>query len=610
MWQATKGDGWYPLVRVLQEARPHAAALVGGALLLCAASLVKLRLPAALGQYIELLQTGDPGEAGGGEDLWELVVWMLALMCMTAVLQACNRLLLGWAGVRLVERTRARLFSALITSSLGYHGSHTTGELTQQLGNDVANIKASVCDHLPELVQHAMTLAGGLSAMASISLELTVIGLALGPLIGAVSSRVGWRVRRLDRHQDKVNGEASSIATESLVAIATIKSFRQESAFIRRHSEKVTEAATLAIKAKVMRELWKGSVLAASSVAVAIALFRGGRAVVAGQLAAGSLFSFVHYAILVGSSVSEASDSYTRLMSASQRAALAFQSLDNTTKQVKGNSAIALEGHIPTNFDVEFEDVSFRYNAHSPTVLNRVRFSLAAGTTTAIVGLSGGGKSTILRLLLRLYQPCHDVSTASAESGCGVIRIGGHPLNEIGESWLRANVAMVSQTPILFRGTIADNIALGAPPGLSGDALMDRIVSAAKGANAHEFIIARGGYETEVDERGSDLSGGEQQRIAIARVLLVNPRIILLDEATSALDAESESVVTEALQRALQGRTAIVVAHRLATVQNSDLILVLDQGQIAETGKHTTLMDSGGLYCKLYDMLKSSADRD
>jgi ATP-binding cassette subfamily B protein len=321
----------------------------------------------------------------------------------------------------------------------------------------------------------------------------------------------------------------------------------------------------------------------AAYAAAALVLWYGGRLVSEGSLTVGGLTSFLVYTLLVGLSLGGLSDLWAELNTASGAAAKVFELLDREPEiPLSGGATLPrIDGK------VELKDVSFSYPARRDThVLRDINLSIRPGELVALVGPSGAGKSTIASLIMRFYDPDK-----------GQILLDGRPLTELDPGWLRRQIAIVSQEPLIFSSSIAENIRYG-----RADASDEDLYAAAKAANAHDFIMQLPeGYATRVGERGVKLSGGQRQRVAIARAVLKDPRLLVLDEATSALDAESEHLVKEALERLREGRTTLVIAHRLSTVKDADRVLVMDGGRIVQSGKHASLVRQEGLYRRLIE---------
>eukprot|EP00041_Stephanoeca_diplocostata_P006195 m.78164 g.78164 ORF g.78164 m.78164 type:complete len:670 (-) comp16222_c0_seq2:2328-4337(-) len=650
----------------LDRALPHLHLIAIGTILLLGSSWCKLRVPRAIGEFMDTLKTDAfddsranmstenhgavleedshdsllPFKIEFGAQVYDAVM-LVALMTAGSMAGALHRILMGIVGDRVSASTRKDIFSCLVNTDMMYLDGKPVGALMARLDHDVNEVTVAVCQYFPEVLRNIATIIGGLITMGMISIELTCYAIVMGPLVGLLSAQIGIRVRAMEHEVMDKKTDASSIANEAFAGVRCIKTFGQEEAFCHRFAQHLEKARALSTRAKIFREVWKGSVLVFASGAVAVALVRGGAAVRSHSLLVGDLFSFVLYAIAVSTAASDSFSDYGKLVVSVSRAARTLEIISTNGGDGDGQNdacndaskAMCRGTAQPQSFDIALRNVTFSYGfdpaddpiggglsvdrasqdcvteqpraqhptVAAPNVLHSVSVTMAPGCVTALVGASGSGKSTLVQLLLRLYTPQH-----------GSIAIGGCDLEDIDPAWLRRHVAVVEQGPVLFSGTFLQNIAFGHEATLgfgesseagdvaSREQFLQDATRAAKLANAHEFILAKGGYDSPISERGANLSGGQRQRIAIARALMRNPSIILLDEATSALDAESAKSVQLALTTCMAGRTAVVVAHKLDTVRNADQILVMSEGKIVERGTHETLVGrKDGVYRRL-----------
>lgn len=508
---------------------------------------------------------------------------MVFVVAVLAVSSALRYYLVTTLGERIVADLRSDVFAHLTQLSPAFFDAARTGEIVSRLTADTTQIKSAVGASVSIALRNLVLFFGGAAMMVITSPRLSLFVLAAIPVIVLPLVGFGRAVRRRGRAAQDTLADASGYANELLGAVRTLQAFTNEKLAQSRFGGAVEDAYNAACDAIKARAVLTAIVIFLVFASIVVVLWVGAQDVLAGSITPGRLGQFVLYAVFAAGGLSELSQVWGEIAQASGAAERIFEIL-GVEPQIKPPLR-------PVSFPksaagaVEFHDVDFAYPGRSDVaVLDRLSFRVGPGEKLALVGPSGAGKSTVFQLILRFCDPVS-----------GSISFDGVRLTEADPAALRARVALVPQDAIVFAASVRENIQFGRP-----DASSAEIEKAAEAAHASEFIRRLPlGFETPVGERGVTLSGGQRQRIAIARAILRRAPLLLLDEATSALDAESETLVQQALKRLMLNRTSIVIAHRLATVQSCDRILVLDHGRIVEEGTHASLASSGGLYARL-----------
>jgi len=577
--QAASNVSWS---RLLSYLRPYRGWIVVALIAMVISAGLGLVIPLAIGQVVNLI-TGD--QALPVVQIAQLLGIVMIGQLLTGVIQTYC---LSFVGERVVSDLRIAAYEHLQKLDLAFFEQRRTGEITSRITNDVTLIQTTVTNSLPTLLGGVIQLVGAVALMLVVSWQLSGLALILVPTLVLIGVFFGRWLRQISTAVQDRLADATSME-ETVAGVRVVRSFRREDYEITRFRAAVEATFATALKLARIRAIFQPAMSLAVWMALIGILAIGGYLVSTGVLTTGSLISFLFYAVMAAGSMGVFASLFAQLQEALGATTRVFELLDQQPLVADAPDAIPLP---PVEGRIEFREVSFAYQSATsngspaPVVLRDFSLTIEAGEMVALVGPSGAGKSTIASLIPRFY----DVSAGS-------VLIDGYDVRRVQIQSLRDQIGIVLQETQLFSGSVRDNIRYGRL-----EATDEEIEAAARMANAHEFICQLpDGYDTPVGERGVRLSGGQRQRIAIARAILKNPRILILDEATSSLDSESERLVQEALERLMAGRTSIVIAHRLSTVQRADRIAVIVAGELVEIGTHHELLARDGVYARLYE---------
>jgi len=513
--------------------------------------------------------------------LWWIVGAFLVAGLLNWAMSYAQTYLTGWVGERILADLRNRLFDHLQRLSLGFFERNRAGVIISRLTNDVEAIDQLVTDGVTSLVQNTLTLVGTAILLFILDWRLALATLLVIPFMSIATIIFRVRSARAYAAVRERLGLVTATLAEDIAGMRIVQAFTRERTNTENFRKVAERYRDSNMETVVLNGLYFPFVDVLSSVALAVVLGYGGHLYFQGDVTLGTLFAFMLYVQNFFDPVQQLSQLYNTFLSATAALDKIVDVLDEEPEVLDKPDAKPLprvEGR------VQFENVTFGYG-DGPEVLHGLDLDVPAGTTVALVGHTGAGKSTIAKLLARFYDP-----------RAGRITIDGHDLRDVTQASLRRQLGIVPQEGFLFAGTVSENIAFGRPEAPAAD-----IVSAARTIGAHDFVThLENGYETEVQERGTRLSLGQRQLVALGRALLADPRILILDEATSSVDIGTERKIESALRKLLAGRTAFVIAHRLSTIRDADLIVVLEHGRVIEQGTHDELLQKRGLYTSLY----------
>lgn len=566
--------------RLVRYAKPYRRYVVIAAI--CLAGVIGLNL---VGPWIirELVSVVTEGTGDRASRLHTINLLALAVV-VTYALRGLCQFISNWmthiAGWGVVAEFRRRVYDHLQRLSLRYYQDKQTGQLMSRTINDTATFEALIAHVLPELIVNVLVLVGVSLILFSLNWRLAALTLIPMPFLVMVVLEYSRRVRPAFRQAQQSLAALNAVVQDNFSGIKEIQAFTQERREVERVFAKAKVYSAAIVHAIKLSSIFNPAAEFLAGLGTVMVVWLGGRLILDGQIPIADLVAFVLYLGMFYQPINHLSRLNEGLQQAVAGAERVFEILDTETEVKEAPDAMDLaecHGHI------EFRNVFFRYVPEQP-VLEDISFEARPGQMVALVGPTGVGKTTIASLILRFYDPVE-----------GGVLVDGHDLRTLTLASLRSQIGTVLQDVYLFTGTVRENILYGRP-----DATDTEVEAAAKAANAHEFIIELpNGYDTQIGERGMKLSGGQKQRLSIARAVLKNAPILILDEATSSVDTETEAQIQEALERLIENRTTVVIAHRLSTVQNADRIIVLQDGRIVESGRHDELIRANGLYARL-----------
>lgn len=593
--ETTGRDPVHKKLSITRLLRPHIGSLALGFIAIAGESLADLLQPWPLKIVLDDVLHSHSSHATAMKIIHELAganpnsvlkfacAAVLAIAVLDAICTYGEKYLTTSVAQWVSYDLRLTIYSHIQRLSLAFHDNKRTGDLISRVTDDIENIQSFIMNGLLGVLINVMTLVGMMAVMFWLNWKFTLVALSVMPVLFVMVYSYTRRIKKASREVRKKEGEITSVVQEVLSSIRVVKAFAREDYEVRRLEQESLEAVDISLRARSLKAKLTPLVGIVVAIGTGLVLWFGARLVMAGTFTAGSLVVFILYLGKMYKPIQEISkmtDTYSKAAVGYERIQEILETHADVKDLPRAKRAPKLRGQI------DFDHVSFSYNPAAPTLKN-VSFRMEAGKVSALVGPTGAGKTSIISLLARFYDP---------ESG--VIRIDGTDIRQFRQKSLREQMSFVLQETVLFHAPVWQNIAYGRP-----GCTREEIMKAAELANAAEFIEKLPeGYDTILGERGMTLSGGQRQRIAIARAVIRNTPILLLDEPTSGLDSASEKLVFEALDRLMEGRTVVVIAHRLSTVQRAHTIFVVDHGEIVESGSHEQLMNLNGTYAELHNL--------
>lgn len=582
-------DGLVRAKKVLKYISPYKAYFILGLVLIVIGNSIFMLIPGVCGELVNVAT----GKAEYDFNLNQLGIFLGILVLCQAFISFIRTISLAIVSEKAMADMRKDLYNRLMTQPMYYYESNRVGEISSRITADVEQLQSTFAITLPEFLRQIVTLVIGISILAYLTPQLSLIMLMTFPVVVIAAMVFGRYIRKLSSKRQAALAETNTVVEETLQNFTIVKSFTNEWLESKRYGKHVKEIVRISLNFAKVKGLFFAFIISLLFGTILFILWKGSVMVQAGTMEAGYLLSFVIYTAVIGGAIAGLGNLYTQIASAIGATDRVLDIMEKdgelAIRNIHGDNYPSIEGKI------ELKDIEFNYPSRKDVdVLKGINISVPVGGKIALVGQSGSGKSTIAQLLMNFY-----------EIDKGQILIDGKSMDEYNLTELRRQIGVVPQEVLLFGGTIRENISYGDP-----NASDEKIENAAKKSNSWEFISSfPDGLDTVIGERGIKLSGGQRQRIAIARAILKDPKILILDEATSSLDAESEKIVQEALDILMEGRTSVIIAHRLATIKSVDCIYVLDEGKIVESGRHEELIRTAdGIYQNLANLQFASAN--
>lgn len=574
-------------LKIFSYIRPYRTKFIIGMIFLLLSSLTMLTFPALLGAMIDAAQ-GRQSYPWLPSSILVIGGVSFGILFFQSLISFFRIRLFVEVAEKALATIRKETFHKLVTLPMDFFANRSVGELNSRLSSDLSQIQDTLTTTLAEILRQSVSLVFGVGLLVFVSPKLALMNLAILPLLVVTGFVFGRFIRKISKDtQDKL-AESNSIVQETLSGISNVKAFVHEYLEATKYGLKLDEVVKLAVRGATYRGIFASFIIFCIFGTIIAVIWYGANLVNAGEISVGDLTTYILYSMFVAGSMGSFPELYANIQRAVGASERVLEILDEQQENIEV-SATNQDIVRPIHGALTFDQISFAYPCRpEQTILNKISFHVNKGEKLAIVGPSGTGKSTIASLILNFYTPTD-----------GKVLFDGNPSDSYSLTDIRNQVAIVPQDVILFAGSVLDNIGYGKP-----NASKEEIIEAAKRANAHEFIMNFSeNYDTLVGDRGVKLSGGQRQRIAIARALLKNPSILILDEATSSLDSESERLVQNALEDLMKDRTSIIIAHRLSTIRDADQIMVVENGNISDSGTHQSLMEkSTGLYHHLYTL--------